>query len=96
MSVFGRRLIVKVGGEGVFCAGFPDRGLGAIVICDDGAGRAAEAMMAAVIVSVLGPGDPDMKRFAHRLRPPVLSRNGGRVGEVRPSPALVDALVLGR
>jgi L-asparaginase II len=96
MSVFGRRLIVKVGGEGVFCAGFPDRGLGAIVKCDDGAGRAAEVMIAAVIVSVLGPGDPDMKRFAHRLRPPVLSRNGARVGEVRPSPALVDALVLGR
>jgi L-asparaginase II len=88
MMVFGKRLVVKAGGEGVLCAGFPEQGVGAAVKCDDGAGRAAETMMAAIVVAVLKPSESDMERFRHRINPPVLSRNGIRVGEVRPSRTL--------
>jgi L-asparaginase II len=94
MTIFGKRLIVKTGSEGVFCAGFPEHGLGAAVKCDDGAARAAEVMMGTVIAAVLKPQEPEMQRFRHRLRTPVSSRNGLPVGEVRPSPALVDLLSL--
>jgi L-asparaginase II len=92
MTVYGNRLIVKAGGEGVFCAGFPEQGLGAAVKCEDGAGRAAEIMMAAIIVAVLKPRESETQRFWHRLRAPVISRNGVRVGEVRPSQTLNDVL----
>jgi L-asparaginase II len=94
MTVFGERLIVKVGGEGVFCAGFPEQGIGAAVKCDDGAGRAAEVIMAAIIMAVLKPPESEAERFWHRLRAPVHSRNGVRVGEVRPSRTLNDVLSL--
>jgi L-asparaginase II len=92
MTVFGERLIVKTGGEGVFCAGFPEQGFGAAIKCEDGAGRAAEVLMAAVIAMVLKPDEAEMERFHHRLHAPVLSRNGVPVGEIRPAPALAGLL----
>jgi len=82
---FGARLLVKVGGEGVFCAGFPELGLGAAIKCDDGAGRGAEVMMAAVIASVLKLTEAELHEFERRLRPPVLTRRGAKIGEFRPS-----------
>ena len=47
MQRFGARVFVKTGAEGVYCAALPEQGLGIAVKCDDGAGRAAEVMMAA-------------------------------------------------
>ena len=40
---------MKTGAEGVFCAALPAQGLGIALKCDDGAARAAEVVMAAVI-----------------------------------------------
>src|SRR5262249_19733580 len=40
------RAFVKGGAEGVVCAALPEQGLGIALKCDDGAGRAAEALMA--------------------------------------------------
>ena len=43
------RAFVKTGAEGVFCGTVPHAGFGLAVKCDDGAGRAAEVIMAALL-----------------------------------------------
>jgi len=43
------RIFAKTGAEGVFCAVVPERGLGIALKCDDGASRAADAIVAAVL-----------------------------------------------
>ncbi|MBW8639338.1 asparaginase [Hoeflea sp. WL0058] len=43
------KVFAKTGAEGVFCAALPEQGVGVAVKCDDGATRAAEAMVAAVL-----------------------------------------------
>ena len=50
MEALGERVYCKVGAEGVFCASFPERGLGVAIKIDDGnTARAAEVAMAAAI-----------------------------------------------
>ena len=46
------RAFVKTGAEGVFCGAVPHAGLGIALKCDDGAHRASEVAMAAVLVSL--------------------------------------------
>ena len=43
MQLFGARVFVKTGAEGVYCGALPEQGLGIAIKCDDGAGRAAQA-----------------------------------------------------
>ncbi len=84
------RVFVKTGAEGVYCAAVPELGLGIALKCDDGAGRAAQAMVAAVLARLLR-GDRDLSEtFSKMARPPLLNRNGFVVGEVRPAALLAD------
>jgi L-asparaginase II len=46
------RAFVKTGAEGVFCGAIPHAGLGIALKCDDGATRAAEAAMAAIMAAL--------------------------------------------
>ena len=46
MELLGERVFVKTGAEGVYCAALPELGYGIALKCDDGAGRAAEVVMA--------------------------------------------------
>lgn len=46
------RAFVKTGAEGVFCGAVPHAGLGIALKCDDGAHRASEVAMAAVLASL--------------------------------------------
>jgi L-asparaginase II len=92
MTLFSGRLFVKTGAEGVFCAAFPELGLGVALKCDDGASRASETLMAAVIEAFLPMTDRERARFADRLAPPVQSRRGAKVGEIRPVAGLVESL----
>ncbi|MDX8538938.1 asparaginase [Mesorhizobium sp. M4B.F.Ca.ET.215.01.1.1] len=82
------RIFVKTGAEGVYCAAVPELGLGIALKCDDGAGRAAEVMIAAVLARLLR-GDEGLAaklmELAHR---PVESRIGAKVGTLRPTAAL--------
>ncbi|MBX9946575.1 MAG: asparaginase [Reyranella sp.] len=73
---------VKTGAEGVFCAMLPTLGLGVAVKMWDGAGRAAEIAMAALLdhLGVL----PAAQR-AEVLHPPVRNVVGLLVGEMRPA-----------
>ncbi len=53
MELFGERVFVKTGAEGVYCGALPRQGLGIAIKCDDGAARAAAAVMAATIARFL-------------------------------------------
>ena len=86
MRAFGARAFTKTGAEGVYCAALPDQGLGIAIKCDDGAGRAAEAVTAALITRFLGEGVPE--RWAN----PVLRNwNGIEVGALRVTHAVGTA-----
>jgi L-asparaginase II len=88
MGHFGARVLVKTGAEGTFCGALPEQGLGIAIKCDDGAGRAAEAIMAAMVVRFLDL-DPTDRMFCERyLRPTLRNWNGIDVGQLRPTAAL--------
>lgn len=82
------RIFVKTGAEGVYCAALPELGLGIALKCDDGAGRAAEVMIAAVLAKLLRGDDALAAKLAELARPAVESRVGAKVGSLRPTAAL--------
>ena len=92
MPLFRGRLFVKGGAEGVYCAAFPELGLGVALKIDDGASRASEAAMAAVITAILARDDASRPEFARWRTLPVKNRRGLTVGEVRPTSGFVDVL----
>jgi len=80
MTALGARVFSKSGAEGVFCAAIPELGLGLAVKCDDGAGRAAEVVTAALIERLL----PDLGDAIDELARPTLTNwNGIAVGGMR-------------
>ena len=84
MQALGERLYVKAGAEGVLCAALPRQGLGIAVKCEDGAGRGAEVIMAALIARFL-PGDgADRQVLNDLMRPTLRNWNGIKVGVLRP------------
>ena len=80
MTLLKGAALVKTGAEGVFCAAIPGRGLGVALKCDDGATRAAEAMMAAVLARLLPEHEEALRRWTQA---PVPTRRGVQAGEVR-------------
>jgi len=72
---------VKTGAEGVYVAIMPELGLGAALKIDDGASRAAETAIAALLIA-LG-ALPDDGAAAKLARGPVLNTRGVLVGERR-------------
>lgn len=83
MQRFGARVFVKTGAEGVFCAALPNEGFGIAVKCDDGGGRAAEAITAALIARLL-PMNDEESAFLNAFANPVLRNwNGVEVGMLR-------------
>lgn len=86
MTRFGTRVFVKSGAEGVCCAALPEQGLGVALKCDDGAGRAAEVMMAATLARLL-KSDADRTLLARFMRAPLRNWNGIAIGEIRPTAA---------
>jgi L-asparaginase II len=88
MQSFGARVFVKVGAEGVFCAALPAEGLGIAVKCDDGAGRAAEIIIAAMIDRFLKGCETARNSLQQHLRPTLRNWNGMTVGELRPAASI--------
>jgi L-asparaginase II len=88
MQLFGARVFVKTGAEGVFCAALPEQGLGIAVKCDDGAGRSAEVVMAAMIARFLPLADAERAALTRFLRPSLRNWNGFEVGALRPTEIL--------
>ena len=82
MKLFGARVLAKTGAEGVFCGALPEQGLGIALKCDDGASRAAEVAMAAMIARFLPMSDEERRALDRFVRPTLaqLEWDRGRVG----------------
>ena len=82
MRAMSGRAAVKTGAEGVFTAIVPGAGLGVAVKIADGATRAAECAIAALLVrlGLLAAEDPAVRRY---LDAPILNRRGIVTGAVR-------------
>jgi L-asparaginase II len=85
MTHFGARVFVKGGAEGVYCGALPEQGLGIAVKCADGAGRAAEVIIASILARFIGE-DPVLAKYA---RAPLRNWRGTVVGEMRAATALL-------
>ncbi|MEM1314955.1 MAG: asparaginase [Pseudomonadota bacterium] len=79
---------VKTGAEGVFCAILPAQGLGIALKIEDGATRASECAMAALLAR-LGAVEASDPRIAERLRAGLPNRRGLPVAGMRPAAGLV-------
>jgi L-asparaginase II len=88
MGRFGARVLVKTGAEGVFCGAPPELDVRLAIECDDGAGRAAEAITAAMIARFLALDPADRMVCERYLRPPLCNWNGIEIGQVRTTEAL--------
>lgn len=89
MRASGGRAAVKTGAEGVYAGILPELGLGIALKIDDGATRAAETAIAAILdkLHALGDGARDL------LIAPVINTRGTTVGERRPAPALASIVL---
>ena len=85
MTATGGRVLVKEGAEAVSCACLPELGLGIALKIEDGNPRAAYVAMAALLRHVGAVEDAAWPAIAEPSRPPVRTRRGVPVGEVRPA-----------
>ena len=88
MQEMGGEAAIKTGAEGVYTAILPGKKLGIAVKISDGATRASEAVIAALLVKC-GVLEPDSDAARKRLRPSVRNWRGIRTGEIRPVTALL-------
>lgn len=88
MEVAPGRIFAKGGAEGVHCAAIPELGLGIALKCDDGAHRASEAMIAAILAKLLRADEALAAKLIELANAPIESRIGAKVGSLRPTAAL--------
>lgn len=92
MRLFGERVFVKTGAEGVFCGAFPERGLGFALKIDDGATRASEVTAAALIARFVAMSESEVVEFERFRRPRQRNWRGFETGGLRPSATFEQAL----
>lgn len=83
MAAADGHIMVKTGAEGVYCAALPNMGIGIALKCDDGAQRAAETMLTAILFQFDLLPDKLKSRLENRLRRVLENWNGTPVGEIR-------------
>ena len=83
MRIAGGRIFVKVGAEGMYCAGIPGAELGVCLKVEDGATRAAEPALLAVLRALQLLSDEEYGLLERFGAPPVLNTRGEPVGGVR-------------
>ncbi len=88
MQLFGDRVFVKTGAEGVYCATLPQQGLGIALKCDDGAARAAQAVVATVIARFLPLDDAQRAALEPLMQPSLRNWNGFEVGAIKVTAAI--------
>ena len=88
MELFGERAFVKTGAEGVYCGALPRQGFGIAIKCDDGAARAAQAVMAATIARFLPLDAAERAALAPLMQPVLRNWNGFEVGAIRVTAAI--------
>jgi L-asparaginase II len=77
------RIFAKVGAEGVYCAGIPGAELGIALKVEDGATRASEPALLAVLRNLGLLSDEDMATLARWAEPDIANTRGERVGAIR-------------
>lgn len=78
------RIYAKTGAEGVYVAAFPDDGIALALKCDDGAGRAADVLLAALALRHMAGAPAAVgETLAAMAELPVSDYNGVVVGRVR-------------
>jgi L-asparaginase II len=82
MEVTGEKAAIKTGAEGVYMGALPEHGLGICVKATDGAGRASEVAMGAILRQ-LGAIDEAMEVTLHAtIEPPIKNWAGTLVGHI--------------
>jgi L-asparaginase II len=90
MAAVGGRTVLKTGAEGVFIAILPEQGLGIALKIEDGATRAAECAIAALLVR-LGVADAAHPMVLKRMNPVLKNAAKLVVGDIRPASGLLTA-----
>ena len=85
LFVDAERAFLNTGAEGVYCAALPELGFGIALKCDDGATRAAESMMATLLLRFLALSETEHAVVAPLSRQRLTNWNGIHVGDVRPA-----------
>ncbi|MFG5381147.1 asparaginase [Yoonia sp. R2-816] len=87
MRAIDGNVAIKTGAEGVFIAIIPEKRLGVALKIADGATRASECAIAAILVR-LGVLDPAHPATVARMQPPIHNRRDIVTGQIRPVAAL--------
>jgi L-asparaginase II len=83
METLRERAFIKTGAEGVYCAALPEVGLGIALKIEDGAGRAAETAMAALLARFLPLSEAEAAVVIPRTDHGMKNWNGIEVGRMR-------------
>jgi L-asparaginase II len=78
-------VLLKTGAEGVYAAGLPGLQLGLALKVEDGAGRAAQVAVLALLDALGGLDSGAAVALAERMRPPVRNHAGLIVGSIEPA-----------
>jgi L-asparaginase II len=88
MTVAGATVRLKPGAEGVCCAVLPELGYGVALKIDDGASRASEVAVGAILEGLGAFTSAQREILAPQLRPSIKNVAGREVGAIRPAEAL--------
>lgn len=83
MRAAGGRVFAKVGAEGYYCAGVPEQGLGIALKVEDGARRASEPALLAVLHTLSVLSTPELATLHDFAQPAIANTRGETVGEMR-------------
>ncbi|OIP85908.1 MAG: L-asparaginase [Rhodobacterales bacterium CG2_30_65_12] len=89
MRAMNGNVVIKTGAEAVYIAMLPEKKLGVALKIADGATRASEATIAAILVR-LGVLDRDSEVTHSYLDAPIVNWRGIKTGYVRPAQGLLD------
>ncbi len=87
MRAMDHKVAIKTGAEGFFVAIIPEKRLGVALKIADGATRASEAAIAAILVR-LGVLEAKHPATIARMNPPIANWRGTVTGQIRPAAAL--------
>ncbi|MBB3945080.1 L-asparaginase II [Rhizobium skierniewicense] len=83
MEIAPGQIFAKTGAEGVFVAALPEQGIAMAVKCEDGATRAAEAMIAALLARYFENDSPQQQTLLGMANRSIKNWNGIHVGDIR-------------
>jgi L-asparaginase II len=84
------KVFAKVGAEGVYCAVLPEKGIAVALKCEDGAERAANAMVAGTLARFFEDGSEEQTALLGLANHAMHNWNGIHVGDVRIAGPLAD------